>query len=100
MSVNLNASENGGMVREGQGDTEGQNSIHPDLQDAIEVLKQNVARENCEEKGEFPRALKPQLAQLALLAIRLNEYDERFFAYMGTLFLDRDMKVRSLTLHP
>ncbi|KAJ3535388.1 hypothetical protein NMY22_g6514 [Coprinellus aureogranulatus] len=49
-------------------------------------MKQAIAKENWEQKGKFPPALKPQLAQLALLAIRLDEYDDHFFNLMPVLF--------------
>ena len=37
-------------------------------------------------KGRFPPAMKPLLAQVALKAIRLNEYDDNFFNLMPRLF--------------
>jgi hypothetical protein len=42
--------------------------------------------ESWENKGKFPPSLKPPLAKLAVLAIRLDEYDEDFFSLMPTLF--------------
>jgi hypothetical protein len=42
--------------------------------------------ESWENKGKFPPALKPALAKLAILAIRLDEYDDDFFSLMPTLF--------------
>ncbi|KAF6748232.1 hypothetical protein DFP72DRAFT_820655 [Ephemerocybe angulata] len=61
-------------------------SFHPDLQAAIEKLKVEIAKENWEQKGKFPPVLKPQVAQLALLAIKLDEYDDHFFNLMPVLF--------------
>ncbi|EDR09474.1 uncharacterized protein LACBIDRAFT_319105 [Laccaria bicolor S238N-H82] len=61
-------------------------SFHPDLQVGIESIKQAIAQESWAQKGKFPPALKPQLAQLALLAIKLDEYDDHFFNLMPTLF--------------
>jgi Ubinuclein conserved middle domain len=63
-----------------------QNSFHPELQAAIEDLKKEIAKENWEQKGKFPPALKPHLSTLALLAIKLDEYDDHFFNLMPTLF--------------
>ncbi|KAH6912235.1 hypothetical protein BKA70DRAFT_1098496 [Coprinopsis sp. MPI-PUGE-AT-0042] len=62
------------------------NSFHPELQAAIEDLKKEIAKENWEQKGKFPPALKPHLSTLALLAIKLDEYDDHFFNLMPTLF--------------
>lgn len=42
--------------------------------------------ENWDQKGKFPASLKPMLSQLALLAIKLDEYDEHFFNLMPLLF--------------
>ena len=42
--------------------------------------------ESWETKGKFPPSLKPVLAQVALKAIRLNEYDDNFFNLMPRLF--------------
>jgi hypothetical protein len=49
-------------------------------------MKELIAKENWEQKGKFPVSLKPPLAQLALLAIKLDEYDDHFFNLMPTLF--------------
>lgn len=37
-------------------------------------------------KGKFPPSVKPLLAQLALKAIVLGEYDDNFFNLMPKLF--------------
>jgi hypothetical protein len=42
--------------------------------------------ESWEQKGKFPPSLKPSLANLAILAIKLDEYDDDFFALMPMLF--------------
>ena len=42
--------------------------------------------ESWEQKGKFPPSLKPPLANLAILAIKLDEYDDDFFALMPMLF--------------
>ncbi|KAI0633107.1 hypothetical protein C8Q77DRAFT_1073988 [Trametes polyzona] len=60
--------------------------FHPELEAAIEVLKEAIAKENWEQKGKFPPALKPVLAQVALKAVILGEYDENFFNLMPRLF--------------
>jgi len=62
------------------------NSFHEDLQNAIEDLKKEIAKENWSQKGKFPPTIKPALAQLALKAIRLNEYDDYFFNLLPQLF--------------
>ncbi|KAJ2923110.1 hypothetical protein H1R20_g13982, partial [Candolleomyces eurysporus] len=62
------------------------NSFHPDLKAGVESVKELIAKENWEQKGKFPPSLKPPLAQLALLAIKLDEYDDHFFNLMPTLF--------------
>jgi len=60
--------------------------FHPSLQAAIAEMKELIMKENWENKGKFPPALKPPLARLAVLAIRLDEYDDDFFSYMPVLF--------------
>ncbi|KAF9480638.1 hypothetical protein BDN70DRAFT_832435 [Pholiota conissans] len=60
--------------------------FHPDLQKAIAELRVLIKQESWENKGKFPPALKPALAKLAILAIRLDEYDDDFFSLMPTLF--------------
>ncbi|KAI4528387.1 hypothetical protein K525DRAFT_261582 [Schizophyllum commune Loenen D] len=62
------------------------NSFHPDIQRMVESLKSAIAHENWEVKGKFPPSIKPMLTDLALLAIRLDEYDDAFFALMPQLF--------------
>lgn len=37
-------------------------------------------------KGKFPPSVKPILADVALKAVRLGEYDEDFFSLMPVLF--------------
>ncbi|TEB33986.1 hypothetical protein FA13DRAFT_1754027 [Coprinellus micaceus] len=58
------------------------NSFHPDLQAAIDVMKASIAAESWEQKGKFPPALKPKLGELAVKAIKLDEYDDHFFNLM------------------
>ncbi|KAI1785446.1 hypothetical protein LXA43DRAFT_1038210 [Ganoderma leucocontextum] len=63
--------------------------IHPfsaELEQAIEVLKEAIAKENWDVKGKFPPGIKPLLAQVALKAAILGEYDENFFNLMPRLF--------------
>ncbi|KAM5540982.1 hypothetical protein V8D89_005293 [Ganoderma adspersum] len=63
--------------------------IHPfsaELEQAVEVLKEAIAKENWEAKGKFPPGIKPLLAQVALKAVILGEYDENFFNLMPRLF--------------
>ena len=79
--------------------------FHPELQVAIKGIKELVAQgkvfslstvsflidlyivaESWEQKGKFPPSLKPPLANLAILAIKLDEYDDDFFALMPMLF--------------
>jgi hypothetical protein len=45
-----------------------------------------IVIESWEQKGKFPLSLKPPLANLAILAIKLDEYDNDFFALMPMLF--------------
>ncbi|KAL0581644.1 hypothetical protein V5O48_000345 [Marasmius crinis-equi] len=61
-------------------------SFHPELQKSFEVLKGAIAAENWEQKGKFPAGIKPLLAQIAIQAIKLDEYDEHFFNLMPVLF--------------
>lgn len=46
----------------------------------------NDSAENWDNKGKFPPGIKPLLAQVALKAVALDEYDEDFFNLMPTLF--------------
>jgi len=50
------------------------------------VIADGFATESWEQKGKFPPSLKPPLAKLATLAIKLDEYDDDFFALMPMLF--------------
>ncbi|KAI0311246.1 hypothetical protein OF83DRAFT_1177780, partial [Amylostereum chailletii] len=60
--------------------------FHPELEEAFDDLKSAIAKESWETKGKFPQQLKPRLCQVALKAIRLNEYDHNFFNIMPRLF--------------
>ncbi|PFH48181.1 hypothetical protein AMATHDRAFT_150462, partial [Amanita thiersii Skay4041] len=62
------------------------NSFHPEIQAEIENLKDAITKENWSQKGKFPPGIKPLLNKLALLAIKLDEYDDHFFSLMPTLF--------------
>ncbi|KIY53562.1 hypothetical protein FISHEDRAFT_33043 [Fistulina hepatica ATCC 64428] len=61
-------------------------SFSPELQKAFERLKVAIRQESWEVKGKFPPNIKPLLAEVALLAVRLDEYDEHFFSLMPQLF--------------
>ena len=63
-----------------------QQPFHPELEQAIEVLKEAIAKENWDVKGKFPPGLKPILGQVALKAVILGEYDDNFFNLMPRLF--------------
>ena len=76
--------------------------FHPDLEQMIESLKVEIANgmHNAETpfhtvltqaseswvKGKFPPTLKPMLAQVALKAVILGEYDDNFFNLMPKIF--------------
>ncbi|KAG6844100.1 hypothetical protein H0H87_009775 [Tephrocybe sp. NHM501043] len=62
------------------------NTFHPQIQAEAEKLRELVAKENWEQKGKFPPSLKPHLADLAILAIKLDEYDDHFFNLMPMIF--------------
>ncbi|KAF5391132.1 hypothetical protein D9757_003023 [Collybiopsis confluens] len=61
-------------------------SFHPELQASLETLKEAIKSESWEQKGKFPPAIKPILAQVAIKAVTLDQYDEHFFNLMPTLF--------------
>lgn len=42
--------------------------------------------ESWDVKGKFPPGIKPILADVALKAVKLGEYDEDFFSLMPVLF--------------
>jgi len=46
----------------------------------------DVVIESWDVKGKFPPSIKPILADVALKAINLGEYDEDFFNLMPVLF--------------
>jgi hypothetical protein len=76
--------------------------FHPDLDQMIESLKVAISNGRCNPntplhvvlthppeswvKGKFPPALKPTLAQVALKAVVLGEYDDNFFNFMPKIF--------------
>ena len=49
-------------------------------------MKASISAENWEQKGKFPPGLKPKLGELAVKAIKLDEYDDHFFNLMPVLF--------------
>ena len=80
--------------------------FHTDLQVAVKGIKESVAQgktllywfycrslliylciliESWEPKVKFPPSLKPPLANLAILAIKLDEYDEDFFRHANVI---------------
>lgn len=61
-------------------------SFDSELQKSFDVLRGAIAAENWDQKGKFPPNLKPLLAQIAIQAIKRDEYDEHFFNLMPTLF--------------
>ncbi|KAJ3972853.1 hypothetical protein EV361DRAFT_797313 [Lentinula raphanica] len=61
-------------------------SFHPALQADFQKLKDAIAAENWEQKGKFPPSIKPLLAQVAIHAITLDQYDDHFFNLMPSLF--------------
>lgn len=73
------------------------NSFHPELQAAIEDLKKEIAKESWEQKGKFPPALKPHVSALALLAIKVDEYDDHFFNLLPILFPYNKFTMTKLT---
>jgi len=76
--------------------------FHPELEQMIESLKVAIANGKYNSdtpfyvaatqppeswvKGKFPPALKPTLAQVALKAVVLGEYDDNFFNVMPKIF--------------
>lgn len=60
--------------------------FHPELQASLEGLKDFIAKEDWSVRGKFPPGLKPILADVALKAIHLGEYDDDFFNLMPNLF--------------
>ncbi|KAG1844692.1 hypothetical protein F4604DRAFT_1689004 [Suillus subluteus] len=60
--------------------------FHPELQLAIEDLKTAISKEPWDVKGKFPPSIKPILADVALKAVNLGEYDEDFFNLIPMLF--------------
>lgn len=71
------------------------------MQDYLAVLKAHITQrlstilsfqpanphlDDWSVKGKFPAELKPVLAEVALKAIELGEYDDDFFNLMPTLF--------------
>ncbi|KAG2127692.1 hypothetical protein DEU56DRAFT_820086 [Suillus clintonianus] len=60
--------------------------FHPELQLAIEDLKAAISKESWDVKGKFPPSVKPILADVALKAVNLGEYDDDFFNLMPVLF--------------
>lgn len=61
--------------------------FHPELQAALNELKDAISKESFEQKGKFPPSLKPILTKVALKAIHCGEYDDNFFTLMPKLFI-------------
>ncbi|TFK48152.1 hypothetical protein OE88DRAFT_549061 [Heliocybe sulcata] len=60
--------------------------FHPELEQMIEQLKLAISKESWEIKGKFPPNIKPLLAQVAVKAIQLDEYDDNFFNVLPRIF--------------
>ncbi|EPQ56020.1 hypothetical protein GLOTRDRAFT_76241 [Gloeophyllum trabeum ATCC 11539] len=60
--------------------------FHPELERMIEDLKVAILKESWDVKGKFPPAIKPILAQVAIKAIQLDEYDDNFFNLLPQIF--------------
>jgi len=60
--------------------------FHPELEAAIEDLKVAISNESWEPKGKFPPGIRPILADVALKAIKLNEYNDNFFNLLPRIF--------------
>lgn len=76
--------------------------FHPELEQMVESLKISIANGEYNlvtpfdvvsiqppeswVKGKFPPGLKPMLAQVALKAVVLGEYDDSFFNLMPKIF--------------
>ncbi|CCM04089.1 uncharacterized protein FIBRA_06248 [Fibroporia radiculosa] len=60
--------------------------FNPELEIMLDALRAAIGKENWEVKGKFPPSLKPLLAQVALKAVMLGEYDDNFFNMMPRLF--------------
>ncbi|EIW76914.1 hypothetical protein CONPUDRAFT_130315 [Coniophora puteana RWD-64-598 SS2] len=58
----------------------------PELQTAFDDLKAAISNQTWENKSKFPPTLKPLLAEVALKAVHLGEYDDDFFNLMPVLF--------------
>ncbi|KAI0032550.1 hypothetical protein K488DRAFT_85781 [Vararia minispora EC-137] len=61
-------------------------AFHPELRDALHELRLAKEKENWDVKGKFPPGIKPLLTEVAVKAIKLNQYDDNFFNYMPELF--------------
>ncbi|KZT19861.1 hypothetical protein NEOLEDRAFT_1141487 [Neolentinus lepideus HHB14362 ss-1] len=60
--------------------------FHPELEQLIDELKLAISKESWEVKGKFPPTIKPLLAQVAVKAIQLDEYDDNFFNLLPRIF--------------
>ncbi|KAK4048590.1 hypothetical protein OIO90_005760 [Microbotryomycetes sp. JL221] len=58
----------------------------PELQEKLENLKAEVAKESFEVKSKFPPRLKPILVDVALTAVDLGEFDDDFLAMLPKIF--------------
>ncbi|GAA5998368.1 uncharacterized protein JCM10292_001149 [Rhodotorula paludigena] len=57
-----------------------------ELLDDFEMLKREVANTSWVQKNKFPPDLKETLLSVALHALRIDEYDDDFFAMMPKIF--------------
>jgi hypothetical protein len=60
-------------------------SFHEDVRKDAEAMKKLVERATW-EKGKFPTHLKAPLVDMAIRAIKLDEYDDHFFNLLPTIF--------------
>ena len=76
--------------------TVGIENFKPELQEALNELKNAIKKESFEQKEKFPPGLKPILTNVALLAIRCGEYNEMFFDLMPKMFVYNRYTMRKL----
>lgn len=92
---NHNTNTNGSSTKKKRR-TVGIESFKPELQEALYELKAAIEKESFEQKGKFPPSLKPMLTNVALLAIRLGDYNETFFDLMPKLFVYNRFTMKKL----
>ncbi|KAF9513539.1 hypothetical protein BS47DRAFT_1393255 [Hydnum rufescens UP504] len=68
----------------------------PALEKEFRTLQEAIGKEDFTVKSKFPTALRAPLADVALKAVELDEYDDNFFRYLPEIFPYNNFTMKKL----